>query len=116
MNSGSFKNDITNKLFTYKSYRYNAYVYKQDLTLNNPEGLIFHKTQPNQTNHLFFFAKLIRLISFYKLRKHWANNHCLSKVNKYIITYPYQLKFSSFVSILKMSDKSLYLCMVPTIK
>ena len=33
------------------------YVYvcvcKQDLALNNPQGLICHKTQPNQTKNLF---------------------------------------------------------------
>ena len=47
MRSGSLKN-VTYKLFTYKSY--NIYKCKQDLALNNPQGLICYKkiTQPNQ--------------------------------------------------------------------
>ena len=42
MSSGLFKN-VTDKLFTYKSY-------KQDLALNNQQGMICHKTQPNFIN------------------------------------------------------------------
>ena len=38
MNSGLFENNVTYRLFAYKSY-----VYKQDLTLNNPQGLNKHK-------------------------------------------------------------------------
>ena len=45
MSSGSFKNDVTYKLFTYKLYIYK----KQDLTLNCLQGLICYKTQSNQT-------------------------------------------------------------------
>ena len=48
MSSDSFKNDVTDKLFTYKSYI--IYMYKQDLVLNNPQELICHKTQT--TNQL----------------------------------------------------------------
>ena len=29
-------------------------MYKEDLTLNNPQGLICHKIQPNQPNSLLF--------------------------------------------------------------
>ena len=39
MSSGSYTNNISYKLFTYKSY-----MFKQDLTLNNPGRLICHKT------------------------------------------------------------------------
>ena len=39
---------VTNKLFTYKLYIIYTYMYKQDLALNNPQGLICNKTQPNQ--------------------------------------------------------------------
>ena len=42
MCSDSFKNDYNFKQFIYKSY---IYVYKQDLASNNPQGLIYHKTQ-----------------------------------------------------------------------
>ena len=43
MSSDSFKNNVTYKLFVYKSYK----MFKQDLALNNSQGLICHKTQPN---------------------------------------------------------------------
>ena len=35
MSSDSFKNNVTYKLFTYKSY-----MYKQDLALTNPQGIM----------------------------------------------------------------------------
>ena len=41
--NNSFKNDITNKLFAYKSDSY-----KPDLELNNLLGLICHKTTTSQ--------------------------------------------------------------------
>ena len=44
MKSGSFKNVI------YKMYLeiiYLIYIYKEDLALNNLQGLICYKTQPN---------------------------------------------------------------------
>ena len=47
MSSGLFKNNVTYKLFAYKSYM--IYIYQDDLALNNLQGLIWHKTQPNQT-------------------------------------------------------------------
>ena len=47
MSTGLFKNNVTNKQFTYKSYIQNIYKYKQNLALNNPQGLICHKAQPN---------------------------------------------------------------------
>ena len=28
-------------------------MYNEDLTLKNPQGLIYHKTKPNQTNQLW---------------------------------------------------------------
>ena len=53
MNFGSFKN------VNYKLFAYNIYIYvcvcvcvcEHDLALNNPQGLICHKTQADQTNH-----------------------------------------------------------------
>ena len=39
------------KLFFYKSYIFNIYVYQQDLVLNNLEGLICYKTQPTYENN-----------------------------------------------------------------
>ena len=52
MTSDSSKDDVTNKLFAYKSY-----MHEQDLALNNPEGLICHKTKPtNQpTKHIYTY-------------------------------------------------------------
>ena len=46
MSSGSFKNDVTYKLFVYKSYIFNTYefMYKQNLALNNLQELICYKT------------------------------------------------------------------------
>ena len=45
MNSGSFKN---NKICS-QSYKYQIYLYQQDLALNNLQWLICHKTNaPNQ--------------------------------------------------------------------
>ena len=44
--SGSFKNNVTYKLFAFKTY-----MHKKDLTLNNPQVLISHKTQPDQTKY-----------------------------------------------------------------
>ena len=41
MNSNLYKNKLTYKLFTYNSY-------KQDLALNNSQGLKCHKTPTNQ--------------------------------------------------------------------
>ena len=46
MSSGSFKNVIY-KLFI--NLIYSIYMHKQDLTLNNLQGLIFYKTQPIQS-------------------------------------------------------------------
>ena len=51
MSSGLFKNNITNKLFAFK----------QDLVLNNPQGLICHKTQPNQTKNYKQYIEIKRL-------------------------------------------------------
>ena len=53
MSSGSFKNDVTSKLFSYKSYIFN--MYELDLVLNNLQGLICYKTQPtdlSNTNYM----------------------------------------------------------------
>ena len=49
MNSGWFKNVHTN-------YSLTNCVYKQDFALNNPQGLICHITQPNQS--------LVSILSF----------------------------------------------------
>ena len=54
-NSGLFKNNVTYKLFIYKSYIFNIYIYIyiKDLVLNNLQSLIWRKTnQPtNQTTN-----------------------------------------------------------------
>ena len=39
----------------YKSYVYLIYMYKENLSLNNLQWLICHKTQPYQTNLAFHF-------------------------------------------------------------
>ena len=46
MNPGSFKN-VINKMCLQIIYL--VYMYKQNLALNNLQGLIYHKTQPKQT-------------------------------------------------------------------
>ena len=43
MSAGSF-NNVIYKLFT--NLRYSIYMYKQDLALNDLQGLICYKTQP----------------------------------------------------------------------
>ena len=43
--SGSFKN-VINKLFVYKSYVFNVYMYKQDLVLDNLQD--WHAIKPNR--------------------------------------------------------------------
>ena len=42
-------------------------MYKEDLDLNNPQGLIYHKTQPTITLPVFFFLFFFLVIS-------WQNN------------------------------------------
>ena len=49
MSSDPFKNNVTCKQFAYKS-KMCVRVCKQDLALNNAQGLICHKPQPNQIN------------------------------------------------------------------
>ena len=44
MSFGSFRNNVSYKLFVYKSY------IKQDLSLNKLQELIRDKTQPSQIN------------------------------------------------------------------
>ena len=46
----SRKVPIRKNLGTYCMYLVYIYIYKQDLKLNNPQGLICHKTQSNRTN------------------------------------------------------------------
>ena len=48
MNFGSFKN-VDYKLLVYKSYIF-IYVYKQDLPLNNPQGLLCYNAQSTKSN------------------------------------------------------------------
>ena len=48
MSSELFKNVSLQNGFT--NHLYLIYMYKVDLALNNLQGLICHKTQPNQTN------------------------------------------------------------------
>ena len=49
MYSGSFKNNVTNKLFADESYLCVS-VHEQDLRLNNLQGLICRKTRPTNQN------------------------------------------------------------------
>ena len=50
MSFGLFKNNVTHKVVIYKSYTYLIYMYKEELALNNPQGLIHHKTQLTNSN------------------------------------------------------------------
>ena len=40
------------------NHLYLIYMYKEDLAFNDPEGLISHKTKPNQTkpNHIYLIC------------------------------------------------------------
>ena len=49
LSSGAFKNNVTKKLFVYKSHTHVCGCCKQGLALNNPQELMYHKTQLNQT-------------------------------------------------------------------
>ena len=60
MNSGSFENNVTNKLFVYTSYIY-------DLVLNNPQWSIYHKVQQNQLNQTKHTNKYTHIISLNKV-------------------------------------------------
>ena len=64
MSSNSSKNDITYELFIYKSYviyiYIYIYIYKEDLVLNNQQGLIYYKTQSNQ----IFYPYSVLLFNF----------------------------------------------------
>ena len=54
---------VTNKLFISKSYAFN--IYKQDLALNKPQGLICRKTEPTniKTRQLFaYYLYLVHII------------------------------------------------------
>ena len=46
MSSNSFKDVIYHPEFANYVFYIYIYIYKQDLTLNNLQGLICHKTQP----------------------------------------------------------------------
>ena len=50
--NNSFENKVTYNLFAYKSHAYNTYI-KQDLALNNLQGLICHKT-PTKKQPIIF--------------------------------------------------------------
>ena len=57
MSSGSSKNNVNYTLFVYKSYIW--YMCKQDLVLNNPQGLTCHK---KQTDPIYHYSELLSLI------------------------------------------------------
>ena len=63
MRSGSFENNSSYLQNYYKSYIY-IYIYiyiymiKEDLALNNPQGLDCHETQQGLTNKLIVLLKL----------------------------------------------------------
>ena len=55
----SFKNKITYKLFANKSN-----IYKQDLALNNPQGLIIHKSTSQPTSITLKWKELYKINDF----------------------------------------------------
>ena len=58
--NNSLKNKVTDKLSACKSYIYMCVcVYKLDLTLNNPRGLICHKITTKQPTILSVMVALI---------------------------------------------------------
>ncbi len=54
MSFSTFKNNATNKLFVYKSYRL-IYMYQEDLALNN-----LHKTQPTDKQNTIRYTMYSR--------------------------------------------------------
>ena len=68
MSSGSFKN-VNNKMCL--EIIHLIYVYKKDLSLNNLQWLICHKTQPNQIIYIWTLPTFISKI-FNGLQKKWA--------------------------------------------
>ena len=62
MNSGSFKKVIC-KLFVYKSYISNIFMYKQDLALNNQQGRYAIKiNQPTNEKVEFSLVNTFRIL------------------------------------------------------
>ena len=56
----SLKNKLTNKIFPYRSY-----IWKQDLALNNPQGLIYHES-PKKLN---IYVQIVCLQIVYTIKK-----------------------------------------------
>ena len=54
MSSNWFKRKVTYKLFISKSN-----IYKQDLALNNSQGLIYHKTPTKQPLMILYYDHLL---------------------------------------------------------
>ena len=75
MSSNLFKNKITHKLFTYKSY---AYTYKQDLALNDLPGLICYKAPTKLTNKQESLFGLIsrEILDPYSFLSNWKILFC----------------------------------------
>ena len=76
MNSGSFKNYVTYKLFIYKWDIFD--MYKRDLALNNLLGLICHKIQPTIKMHWKCFFYYINVL---------ANNYSNKDIQKIIFYF-----------------------------
>ena len=70
MNIVTLKN-VTYKLFIYKLSMFDVDMYKQDLALDNLQGLICRKTQPTLTSHntLWFLTLDKQLGDFFFLEK-----------------------------------------------
>ena len=56
---------ITSTKYVYRSYIYLIYMYKQDLVLNNLQGLKCHKIKPNQTILWFCVLRTREVVSHY---------------------------------------------------
>ena len=76
MSSGSFKNEISYKLFTYKSYTFNTY--KQDLALNDLQRLICNHSKQRFFSHASSVEVTLNLLPVFQhlhtstgLQGHW---------------------------------------------
>ena len=77
---------ILSTKFIHKSYIYLVYMYKQDLTLNNLQGLICHKTQLNETYIIHLIYSYLILFIIVTLNNECSSWYiCLWNINMYIL-------------------------------
>ena len=62
-------------------------MFKEDLALNNLQWLICHKTQPNQTKHIFIQCVYIK--RFFKHKINEKNINTVARLNNFIILLVY---------------------------